>query len=56
MAFASAVAAYGQVLRGDTLMNGYTLNDAARLAGRQSGYWRSEFVQLASLAGALDGR
>ena len=56
MAFVTAVAAYGQLLRGDTLMNGFTYRDAVELAGRQEGYWRSEFLQLASMADALDER
>ncbi|MCB2068088.1 MAG: DUF3520 domain-containing protein, partial [Erythrobacter sp.] len=56
MAFVAAVAAYGQCLRGDTLMNGFGYGDAVRLAGRQQGYWREEFLQLASLAQSLDRR
>lgn len=56
MAFATAVAAYGQILRGDELMNGYTFDDAVGLAGRQNGFWREEFLQLASLAGSLNAR
>ncbi|WP_298401091.1 von Willebrand factor type A domain-containing protein [Sphingobium sp.] len=50
MAFAVAVAAFGQKLRGDTKLGGFTFGDIERLAGRQSGYWRQEFIQLASLA------
>ena len=56
MAFASAVGAYGQLLRGDTLMNGFTFADAARLAGDQDGYWREEFIQLSLLAEAMRDR
>ncbi|WP_231638906.1 vWA domain-containing protein [Aurantiacibacter marinus] len=56
MAFASAVAAYGQLLRGDSLMNTFTYGDAVALAGEQDGYWREEFLQLAALAESLDGR
>ncbi len=56
MAFASAVAAYGQLLRGDSLMSGFTYGDAVALAGEQDGYWREEFLQLAALAESLDGR
>ena len=56
MAFAAAVAAYGQLLRGDTLLNGFSYRDAVALAGEQDGYWRSEFLQLASLASAMDRR
>ncbi|QGP81202.1 vWA domain-containing protein [Sphingobium sp. CAP-1] len=50
MAFAVAVAAFGQKLRGDTRLGGFTYGDIERLAGSQSGYWRQEFIQLASLA------
>ena len=50
MAFAVAVAAFGQTLRGDTKLNGFGYRDIERLAGAQSDYWRQEFVQLASLA------
>jgi len=56
MAFVSAVAAYGQNLRGDTLLNGFGHRDAVALAGEQDGYWREEFLQLAGLAESLDGR
>lgn len=50
MAFAVAVAAFGQKLRGDTRLGGFSYADIERLAGPQSNYWRQEFVQLASLA------
>ncbi|MBP2158769.1 MULTISPECIES: VWA domain-containing protein [Asticcacaulis] len=50
MAFAASVAAYGQLLRGDTNMGSFTLKDARALAGAQSGYVRSEFVELTKLA------
>lgn len=53
MAFASAVGAYGQLLRGDTLMNGFTFADVAALTGEQDGFWREEFLQLTTLAGSL---
>ena len=56
MAFVAAVAAYGQNLRGDSLLNGFGHGDAVQLAGQQDGYWREEFLQLAGLAEALDGR
>ncbi|MWV28583.1 vWA domain-containing protein [Aurantiacibacter rhizosphaerae] len=56
MAFVAAVAAYGQGLRGDTLLRGFGYDDAVSLAGRQDGYWREEFLQLASLAQTLDAR
>ncbi|WAT19376.1 VWA domain-containing protein [Aurantiacibacter sp. MUD11] len=54
MAFVAAVAAYGQRLRGDTLLRGFDYDDAATLAGRQRGYWREEFLQLVGLAETLD--
>lgn len=56
MAFVAAVAAYGQNLRGDSLLNGFDYDEAVSLAGRQDGYWREEFLQLAGLAQTLDAR
>ena len=56
MAFVTSVAAYGQLLRGDTLLGDFDYDDAVSLAGRQSGYWREEFLQLAGLAENLDGK
>ncbi|MEP3751755.1 MAG: YfbK domain-containing protein, partial [Parasphingorhabdus sp.] len=52
-AFAASVAAYGQLLRGDELMNGFDFADAGRLAGRQTDYWRQEFLRLNDVAGSL---
>lgn len=51
-AFVAAVAAYGQILRGDTVMNGFTFADARRLAerARLDDFWRREFVRLTELA------
>jgi Ca-activated chloride channel homolog len=51
-AFVAAVAAYGQLLRGDTNLNGFTFADARALAtrGRTGDFWRREFVQLTELA------
>ena len=51
-AFAAAVAAYGQLLRGDTYLNGFSFADTRRLAQRASvtDYWRREFVRLTELA------
>jgi Ca-activated chloride channel family protein len=51
-AFVTAVAAYGQLLRGDTNLNGFTFADARALAtrARAGDYWRREFVQLTELA------
>ncbi|RIV83118.1 vWA domain-containing protein [Aurantiacibacter zhengii] len=56
MAFVAAVAAYGQNLREDSLLNGFGFEDSVALAGRQNGYWREEFLQLAGLAQTLDAR
>jgi Ca-activated chloride channel family protein len=54
-AFANAVAAFGQRLRGDALLQGYSHAQIAALAGRQSVFWRQEFVRLVGLAGSLAG-
>ena len=54
-AFATAVAAFGQTLRGDNLMKGYSHAQIVALAGRQSDFWRQEFVKLVGLAGSLAG-
>ncbi|MEP3051033.1 MAG: VWA domain-containing protein [Erythrobacter sp.] len=54
-AFASAVAAYGQILRGDELMMGFDHDDVGELAGTQDNFWRQEFIQLNSLAGSMKG-
>jgi Ca-activated chloride channel family protein len=54
MAFATAVAAYGQLLRGDPLLGNFGYTQVVDLAGRQSDFWRQEFVRLADLAGGLD--
>lgn len=50
MAFASAVAAFGQKLRGDKYLGSFTYADIRRLAGDQRGYLREEFLKLTSLA------
>ena len=50
MAFAAAVAAFGQKLRGDKYLGGYSYADIRSLAGEPRGYWRQEFVKLARLA------
>jgi Ca-activated chloride channel homolog len=54
MAFAVAVAAYGQRLRGDPMLNGFGWAGIARLAGPQASPWRREFAQLVTLAGTLE--
>jgi len=53
-AFAAAVAAYGQLLRGDDMMMDFTHEDVGTLAGRQSNFWRQEFLELNALAGAAN--
>ena len=49
---AVAVAAYGQLLRGDTNMGRFTFADARSLAEQGAGrnWWRQEFVELTRLA------
>jgi Ca-activated chloride channel family protein len=54
MAFAVAVAAFGQKLRGDTRLGDYDYSEIASLAGPQANYWRQEFVELVRLAGKSD--
>ena len=54
-AFAAAVAAFGQVLRGDELMQGYSFDQIGGLAGTQDNFWRQEFLQLNALAGSMKG-
>ncbi len=50
MAFVTAVAAYGQKLRGDKYLGSYGWSDIRSLAGDQRGYLREEFVKLTGLA------
>ena len=50
LAFATAVAAYGEILRGDKYLGNYSLADARTLAGAQSDYRRQEFLELTKLA------
>ncbi len=52
-AFAAAVAAFGQSLRGDSMLNGFSHARIAALAGRQNDFWRQEFVRLVGVAGSL---
>ena len=59
-AFAAAVAAFGQVLRGDEMMMGFGFGEIERLAGEQNtagqdNYWRQEFLRLNALAGSMKG-
>jgi len=52
-AFATAVAAFGQSLRGDVMLNGFTYTQIASLAGGQQDFWRQEFVKLVGVAGGI---
>jgi Ca-activated chloride channel family protein len=54
-AFATAVAAFGQKLRGDPLMGNFTTAQIVALAGSQRDFWRQEFVRLVGVAGSLAG-
>src|SRR6202007_142893 len=45
-AFATAVAAFGQTLRGDSMMNGFGYPQIAALAGRPQDAWRQEVGEL----------
>ena len=49
-AFAAAVAAFGQKLRGDKYLGRYGFADIRGLAGAPGSYWRQEFVRLTELA------
>ena len=50
MAFATAVAAFGQKLRGDKYLGDYRYADIRALAGDPKGLWRQQFVELTRLA------
>lgn len=50
MAFAIAVAAFGQKLRGDKYLGSYDHNNINLLTGSGGDYWRQEFRQLNALA------
>ncbi|MCB2074743.1 MAG: VWA domain-containing protein [Novosphingobium sp.] len=54
-AFATAVAAFGQTLRGDEMMNGFTFDQITGLARGQHDFWRQEFVRLVGVAESLKG-
>ena len=56
LAFAESVAAYGQILRHDTYMAGFTLADVRGLAGHPDGYLRNEFVELTRMAESASPR
>ena len=55
LAFVTAVAAYGQKLRGDPLLAGYDWSRVRALAGTPGEPLRSEFTGLVERAGRLDG-
>jgi Ca-activated chloride channel homolog len=50
MAFVTSVAAFGQHLRGDKYLNGYSYAKIGALAPASSNYWRAEFTRLVKLA------
>lgn len=50
-AFAAAVGAFGQKLRGDPMLAEYSWRNVERLAGSQKNFYRQEFVKLVGLAG-----
>ncbi len=50
MAFVASVAAFGQRLRGDKYLGGYSYAQIGALAPSSSNYWRGEFVRLVKLA------
>jgi Ca-activated chloride channel family protein len=52
MAFAAAVAAYGQKLKGDPRLGGFGWDRIRSLSGSQQDYWRQEFLKLVELAAA----
>jgi Ca-activated chloride channel family protein len=54
MAFAAAVAAYGQKLKLDARLGNFGWDRIRGLAGPVQGYWRQEFLKLVDLASAQD--
>ncbi|MEO9601491.1 VWA domain-containing protein [Parasphingorhabdus sp.] len=50
MAFAVAVAAFGQKLRGDKYLGDYDFQNIGLLSGEGGNYWRQEFRKLNNLA------
>jgi len=53
-AFATAVAAFAQKMRGDTLLERYDYDAIRTLAGSQSDFYRQEFIKLVGVADGLD--
>tara|TARA_R110001606_G_scaffold121486_6_gene253718 strand:- start:4973 stop:6475 length:1503 start_codon:yes stop_codon:yes gene_type:complete len=56
MAFAVAVAAFGQKLRGDKYLGDYSFQKIGSLSGSGGDFWRQEFRKLNDLAGSSSGR
>lgn len=56
MAFAVAVAAFGQKLRGDPLLGTLTYDRIAAIAPDSTDYYRQEFAKLVGLAGSLNAK
>ncbi len=54
--FAVSVAAFGQKLRGDPLLNGFGFAQIGDLAGQPQDFWRQEFVKLVDMARGLEAR
>ncbi len=54
MAFAIAVGAFGQKLRGDKYLGNYSFDQISELAGDQNIFWRKEFVKLTGIASIND--
>ncbi|MCB2047546.1 MAG: VWA domain-containing protein [Novosphingobium sp.] len=52
-AFAAAVAAFGQTMRGDAMMKDFSYADVAALAKGQGDFWRQEFLKLIGVAESL---
>lgn len=50
MAFAIAVAAFGQKLRGDKYLGDFGYSDIRGLSGSSKNFWRQEFTKLTQLA------
>jgi Ca-activated chloride channel homolog len=53
MAFVTAVAAFGQKLRGDKYLGDFSYADIRLLAGDNHDFWRQEFIKLTELAGSV---
>ncbi|WP_438728010.1 YfbK domain-containing protein [Parasphingorhabdus sp. DH2-15] len=55
MAFAVAVAAFGQKLRADPYLKDFNFDDILQMADGQNGYLRQEFIKLAEIARGQSG-